>query len=133
MEDGSYVHMPTEELYNHMSKDTNAEEISRLITHQVSTTTGKLYVLVEWHTGNSSLVEATMLQKDEPHRLATFIRSNPVERSRNGYWNKWALSTIATISRATQRLNHIYEATVDHDANIRYRRTRRVLRRTAKH
>jgi hypothetical protein len=102
MEDGSYIHLRTEELYNYMSEDTKAEEITRLIAHQVSTTTGKLYVLVEWHTGNSSLVEATTLQKDEPHRLATFIRTNPVERSRNGFWNKWALTTIASISRGVR-------------------------------
>jgi hypothetical protein len=42
MEDGSYIHLRTEELYNHMSEDTKAEEITRLITHQVSATTGKL-------------------------------------------------------------------------------------------
>jgi hypothetical protein len=42
MEDGSYIHLRTEELYNYMSEDTKAEEITRLITHQVSATTGKL-------------------------------------------------------------------------------------------
>jgi len=35
--------------------------------------TGKLYILVEWDTGNSSLLDATSLQKDEPLRLASFI------------------------------------------------------------
>jgi hypothetical protein len=126
--------MPTEELYNHMSPDTKSEEIDKLIAHQVSTTTGKLYILVQWHTGNSSLVEASMLQKDEPERLATFIRSMPVERSRNGYWNKWALTTISSITRAIRRTKTMYEPSLDvEDGSIRYVRTRRVLRRTAKH
>mmetsp|Transcript_11804 Transcript_11804/g.17017 ORF Transcript_11804/g.17017 Transcript_11804/m.17017 type:complete len:235 (+) Transcript_11804:2019-2723(+) len=127
--------MPTEELYNQMCKDTRVEEIEKLITHQVSTTTGKLYVLVQWHTGNSSLIEAAMLQKDEPQRLATFIRLNPVERSRNGYWNKWALTTIATINRACRRLKSIYEPSLNDNADetIFYRRARKILRRTPKH
>jgi hypothetical protein len=74
-------------------------------------------------------VEASTLQKDEPHRLATFIRTNPVERSRNGFWNKWALTTIASISRGVRRLRNIYEPT----GNIIHQRARRVLRRTGKH
>jgi hypothetical protein len=87
-----------------------------------------------WDTGNSSLIDAVTLQKDEPLRLANFIRTNPVERSRNGYWNKWALTTIAAISRATRRLRNIYEPTESSpDGSFIYRRARRVLRRTTKH
>jgi len=133
MEDGGYINMPTKDLYNHMCKDTSAQNIQHLIKHQVSTVTGKLYVLVQWVTGDSSLVEAAALQTDEPHRLATFIRSNPVERSRNGFWNKWALTTIANISRAVRRTRSMYEATIEENGSNAYRRARRVLRRTAKH
>lgn len=134
MEDGTYLHLPTEELYNHMCEDTKASEITHMITHQTSRTTGKLYILVQWDTGNSSLIDATDLQKDEPVRLANFIRTNPVERSRNGYWNKWALTTLSAISRATRRLRNIYEpADTPADGPTLYRRARRVLRRTAKH
>jgi len=34
MEDGSYLHLPTEELYNHMCNDTKILEITHMITHQ---------------------------------------------------------------------------------------------------
>jgi len=134
LEDGTYVHMRTDEIYDHIASDTKMEEIDQLIGHQISTVTGKLYILVRWDTGNSTLIEASLLQRDEPHRLATFIRSNPVERSRNGFWNKWALHMIASISRAARRLKTMYEPFIDDtNGNLLFRKTRRVLRRTTKH
>ena len=70
MEDGEYTKIGTYELYNHLCQETSTEEINQLISHHISTHTGKLYVQVEWDTGEVSLIEATKLKIDEPVRLA---------------------------------------------------------------
>lgn len=124
MEDGEYTRVGTEELYNHLCAETKAEEIDHLISHHFSSHTGKLYVQVEWDTGETSLIEAEQLKLDEPVRLAKLIQTQPVERTRTGHWNKWANTVLRNINRSTRRLSKIYETNG---------KARRVLRRTNKH
>ena len=102
MEDGKYSKINTEELYNHLCSETRAEEIDHLISHHFSSHTGKLYVQVEWDTGETSLVEAEQLRLDEPVRLAKLIQKHPVERTRTGHWNAWANTTLNDINRSVR-------------------------------
>jgi hypothetical protein len=124
MEDGEYHKLGTEELFNHLSPDTRAEGIDKLISHQFSKHSGKLYVKAQWDTGDTYLIEAEQLKLDEPAMLANLIREQPVEQTRTGYWNQWATTTLNSISRSIRRLQKIYEASGQ---------PRRVLRRTNKH
>lgn len=124
MEDGEYHKLGTEELFNHLNADTKAEGIDKLISHQFSKHSGKLYVKAQWDTGDTYLIEAEQLKLDEPAMLAKLIREQPVERTRTGYWNQWATTTQNSISRSIRRLQKIYEASGQ---------PRRVLRRTNKH
>jgi hypothetical protein len=125
LEDGTYKEIPTEEVYNHMEETTQPQEISRYIALKYSDTSGKLYVQVELTSGDEEIYDANKLKIDEPQKLASFIRSHPVERTQKGYWNNWALETMKAINITTRRVRNIY---YDHHGSSRI-----VLRRTKKH
>ncbi len=42
LEDGSYKHLSTEDVYNHMSEESKCEDIKELISPKNSEETGKL-------------------------------------------------------------------------------------------
>ncbi len=69
-EDGSDKAMNTEDTYNHMSEEYKCEDIGELISPKYSEETGKLYVVVKWKNGHESIINADLLKRDEPIRLA---------------------------------------------------------------
>ncbi len=69
-EDGSYKHMNTEDVYNHMCEEYRCEDIKELLSPKYSEETGKLYRLVRWINDQESLIDANILKQDEPNKLA---------------------------------------------------------------
>lgn len=98
-EDGSYKEMSTEDVYNHLNHDYRCEDVEELLSLQYSNDSGKLYVMIKWKDGREYPLDAELLRKDDPMRLAHFIHQHPVERLRNGYWNEWSRSTLRNVSK----------------------------------
>jgi hypothetical protein len=54
-------------------------------------------------------MDADMLKKDDPLRLACLIHNHPVERLCSGYWNEWSKNTLANISKNIRRIRSTYD------------------------
>jgi hypothetical protein len=68
-----------------------------------------------------------LLQNDGPMKLAKHIRDNLVERTRKGYWNTWARTTINDINNTNRKLRRMYKNITNIDPFYPY--SRRIIRR----
>ncbi len=101
--------MDTEDVNNHMNEEYRCEDIEKLIAPRYSENTGKLYIVVKWVDDHESIIDAELLKKDEPNRLAKFIQNRPVERLRSGYWNEWSRNMLINSHKTIRRINAIYK------------------------
>jgi hypothetical protein len=60
-------------------------------------------------SGQESSIDTQLMQFDDQIRLAKFIKDNPVERLRNGFWSQWADKTLSTVSRSLHRIHKMYK------------------------
>jgi hypothetical protein len=117
----------TNEIYNHFDLEQKCEDIERIISSNFNETDGKLYLLVKWANGQESSVDAQLIQSDDPIRLARFIKDNPVERLRNGFWSQWAEKTLNSVSKTIHRIRRMYKH-IDWKEST-YPHSRKVIRR----
>jgi hypothetical protein len=105
--DEEYQEEHTKEIYNHFDEEIKCDEILNIISSKFDETDGKLYLEVEWNDGKQSSIDAQLMQSDDPIRLAKYIKDNPVERLRGGYWSQWAGMTLHSISGTTHRIRRM--------------------------
>ena len=128
MEDGSYQTMPTTEVLNHLSQDQDTKEIESILNHQWAPLSGKLILKVKWYTGDESLLDADTLKEDNPMMVAQYILDHPMEKTRSGYWNKWAQDTVKNVNKTLRRLRSMYDGFTSL-GDLPFRKSRRVCRR----
>ncbi len=88
------------EVYDHFDTELKCEEIDEIISSKFGESDGKLYLQVRWRDGQESYVSAELVQSDDPIRLARYIKDNPVERLRGGFWSQWADRALQAISHS---------------------------------
>ena len=128
LEDGSCKKMPTEEIINHLNQDQDTKEIDSIVGHQWAPLSGKLMLKVKSYTDEESLIDAELLREDNPMMVAQYILNNPMERTRSGYWNKWAQITMKEVVKTVRRLRNIYENFTDL-VDLPFRKARRIYKR----
>ncbi len=117
----------TGEVYNHFDAELRCDDIDDIISSKFDDINGKLYIKVRWKNNQESYISAELIQHDDPARLAHYIRDNPVERLRNGFWSQWAARTLQAISNSTSRIRRMYSNVKLGDTYYPY--SRRVIRR----
>jgi hypothetical protein len=133
-EDGSYKKMDTEDVYNHINQEYKCDEVQDIAALTYSEETGSLYATLKWKNGKETLIDANLLKRDDPIRLAQFIHNHPIERLRSGYWNEWSRSTLSHMSKSIRRIKSIYQQgnghyTRAHITKIRHLRHNKYVRR----
>jgi hypothetical protein len=128
--DAEFHQENTNEIYDHFDPESKCEDIEDIIKASFDGKDGKLYLTVKWKTGQESSIDAQMMQYDDPIRLAKYIKDNPVERLRGGFWSQWANKTLNTISKSIRRIRRLYkyidwkESTYPHSRKVvRWRKT----------
>jgi hypothetical protein len=117
----------TSEIYDHFDLEHKCENIEDVIKAMFDEKDGKLYLVVRWTDGLESSIDAQMMQSDDPVRLARYIKDNPVEQLRSGFWSQWADKTLNAVSRSIRRIRRLYN-NVDWKASS-YPHSRKVVRR----
>jgi hypothetical protein len=110
--DGNYNEEYTNEIYNHVDEEVKCQDIKDIYGSNFSESDGKLYLDIRWNDGRESKLDAEKLQLDDPLRLAKYIRDNPVERLRGGFWSQWVERTLRSISNTTNRIRRMYHCSV---------------------
>jgi hypothetical protein len=103
-----YTEENTGEIYNHFDQELRCEDILAIVGSEFDENNGKLYLQVEWRDGGESSIDAELLQQDDPFQLAKYLKENPAERLRSGFWSQWADRTLHSISNTTRRLRQMY-------------------------
>jgi hypothetical protein len=127
IEDGLYRKVNTEVVYDYYDTNHKCENIESIISTEFDPISGKLIALVLWDDGQQTHVDAEMIKRDDPMRLARHIVDKPAERLRSGYWNTWANETLNSISIMIRRIKNMYKRTEENKEHYPY--SRGVMRR----
>ncbi|MGH7973999.1 MAG: hypothetical protein ACREBR_00635, partial [bacterium] len=119
----------TDEIYNYFDQDQPSENshLDKITNYRWSL--GNLQVRIQWDTGRQQWIDAKIVKLDAPLILARYIRANPVDRTRSGYWAQWAMKTIETINRTIRRMHRLYNTSSEKStlvADLPYRKVRRL-------
>ena len=95
-----------EEITNDL-EDTNEDfEFHHIQSHKWSD--GILVFNVVLQSGQNFDIPFNIIKKDRPLETAKYIRSNVVEKKRNGKYNNWAMGIIKQSIRTVRRLSRLY-------------------------
>jgi hypothetical protein len=125
--DGEHHQEHVPEVYDHFGHDIKCSDITEITGAKFDELDGKLYIQVVWIDGRESMIDAKLLQVDDPLRLTRYITDNPVERLRYGFWSQWATKTLHSISKAAHRIRRLYHTNNPKDSIFPH--SRRVIRR----
>ena len=95
----------TEEINNTLDANEEDYEFYRINNHHWES--GMLMFTVELESGKTIDIPFTILKKDRPIEVATYIKNHVIDQKRNGKYNTWAKKTLVRAQRIIRRLkNH---------------------------
>jgi hypothetical protein len=114
-------------IYNHFDSEYKLTDIEEILHLRHNPDDGKLHAKIRWNNQQETYIPVDLLQNDGPMKLAKHIRDNLVERTRKGYWNTWARTTINDINNTNRKLRRMYKNITNIDPFYPY--SRRIIRR----
>jgi len=95
-----------EEITSTINADEEDYEFFRINNHRWDS--GILLLTVELESGKTFDTPFSMLKKDRPLELATYIKNNVIEKKRNGKYNLWAKNILVRAQRIIRRMKRYH-------------------------